>query len=147
LSGSKWIHYVPNAGHDLSPRDENGKRQLPMRAIDTLAAFVRHQVAGKPFPQLTWKHSDRGGKPALEITSQPAPKSARLWVAQAATHDFRQSRWSEQPVKQAGGKVSGSIELPKNGSSAFYGALEYEIDGSAFHLCTQLRIVDAAPAQ
>src|SRR5262249_53887315 len=82
LTGPKWIHCVPNAGHDLSPRDENGKRQLPMRAIDTLSAFVRCQITGKPFPQLAWKHSDRDGRPLLEITSQPAPKAARLWVAQ-----------------------------------------------------------------
>jgi PhoPQ-activated pathogenicity-related protein len=146
LGGAKWIHYVPNAGHDLSPRDENGKRGLPLRAIDTLAAFVRHQVAGRPFPQLTWRHADRGGQPTLEITSQPAPKSARLWLAQAPTHDFRQARWTEQAATSDGGRITGSIQPPKSGSRAFYGALEYEIDGSSFHLCTQLRIVDAATA-
>jgi len=147
LAGPKWIHYVPNAGHDLSPRDETGKRQLPMRAMDALGAFARHQITGKALPQLTWKHSDRSGKPALEITASPAPKAARLWSAQSATHDFRQARWSAQPAKITGGKVSGAIDLPKSGSSAFYGALEYELDGVAFHLCTQIRIVDAAAGQ
>jgi hypothetical protein len=118
-----------------------------MRAIDTLAAFTRHQLSGKPFPELTWKHSDRDGRPALDITSTTAPKSARLWTAQAATHDFRSARWTEQPAKLSGLKISGGIPFPKSGSSAYYGALEYEIDGQPFHLCTQLRIVDAMPAQ
>lgn len=147
LAGPKWIHYVPNAGHDLSPRDENGKRQMPLRAIDALGAFARHQITGKPLPQLTWKHTDRAGRPALEITSTPAPKAARLWVAQAATHDFRQARWSAQAAKLDGSKASGAIDLPKTGSAAFYGALEYEIGGSTFHLCTQIRIVDAPAGQ
>ncbi|MBI3878654.1 MAG: hypothetical protein HY301_01135 [Verrucomicrobia bacterium] len=147
LTVPKWIHYEPNAGHDLSPRDENGKRGLPMRAIDTLAAFVRHQLSGKPLPQLTWKHSDHDGKPSLDITSTPAPKSARLWMANAATHDFRQARWTEQPASFNGTGCNCSIDLPKTGSTAFYGALEYEIDGQPFHLCTQLRIVDAMQAQ
>lgn len=145
LVGPKWIHYVPNAGHNLVQKSE-GKRLPPMSAINALGVFTRHQLTGKPMPRLEWRHDDLDGRPRLTITADPSPKSASLWVAQSSTHDFRTATWQQQPVKSAGSTITCEVGLPPNGSTAFYAALEYEFEGVPYSLCTQLRIVDAPVA-
>ena len=145
LAGPKWIHYVPNAGHNLVQTSE-GKRLPPMAALNALGVFTRHQLTGKPMPKLAWKHDDDSGRPRLTVTAEPPPKSASLWVAHAPTHDFRAATWQPQPLKVPGATIAGEIDPPSTGSTAFYAALEYEFEGVAYSLCTQLRIVDALTA-
>ncbi len=140
LKGDKWVCYVPNAGHNLR------QKGLPLgadlaRASGTLAAFARSQIEGKPFPKLTWKHSETGGKYRLDVTSDPAPKTARLWLADAPTRDFRKATWKEQEVKLDRGKVSGTVEAPEKGCRVFFIECEYEKDSLRYYLSTQLRIV------
>jgi PhoPQ-activated pathogenicity-related protein len=142
LAGPKWIHYVPNAGHNLVPMTE-GRRVPPMSAINALGVFTRKQLTGQPMPRLAWQHDDNGKGPRITVTSEPPPKSASLWVARAATHDFRGAKWEQQPAAQKGSTVTGEIELPMSGSAAFYAALEFEFESVPYTLCTQLRIVDA----
>jgi len=145
LVGPKWIHYVPNAGHNLMQQSE-GKRLPPLSAMNVLGVFTRHQLTGKPMPKLEWKHDDVDGRPHLTVRADPAPKSASLWVAHAPTHDFRAATWQQEPVKSVGPTISCETSLPSSGSAAFYAALEYELEGVPFSLCTQLRIVDAPVA-
>jgi PhoPQ-activated pathogenicity-related protein len=143
LVGEKYVCYVPNAGHDLRPMEtpnqpdvRSAKRDMfPTKAINTLAAFARHQIADKPMPKLSWKHGDAGGQATLTVESDPKPKAVRYWVADAATRDFRQSKWHEQ--------VSNPVAYPEKGFRALLAEAEYEIDGLSFTLCTQLRILEA----
>jgi PhoPQ-activated pathogenicity-related protein len=137
LKGDKWVLYVPNAGHGLEQKTQQGSNRT--RARNDLAAFVRHQVTGKPMPQLEWKHDDADGKLRLTVTCKPAPLAARLWVAEAPTFDFRKAEWKEQPATLKGGTVSGMVEAPAKGCLAFYGEVEYELDGLRYYLSTQLR--------
>lgn len=139
LKGDKWVLYVPNAGHNLEQHLPRGVKDRT-RAINGIAAFARHQVTGKPMPKLGWKHSTEGDKLRLTIESSTPALAARLWVADADNHDFRGSRWHEQPVEIADGRVVGVVDAPKEGCQAFYGELEYEIDGIRYFLSTQLRI-------
>jgi PhoPQ-activated pathogenicity-related protein len=145
LAGPKWIHYVPNAGHNLVQTSE-GKRLPPMAALNALGVFTRHQLTGKPMPKLAWKHDDDSGRPRLTVTAEPPPKSVSLWVAHAPTHDFRAATWQPQPLKVPGATITGEIDPPSTGSTAFYAALDYEFEGVTYSLCTQLRIVDALAA-
>ena len=145
LSGPKWIHYVPNAGHDLSPKFA-GQRLPPTRALETFGVFARHQITGERLPTLDWKHDDGDGRPRVTVKATPAPKGAVIWVAEAPTHDFRAAAWNQQPARIDGTTVTGSIGIPATGSAAFYADLEYEYQGVSYHLCTQLRIVDAPVA-
>src|SRR5262245_6649745 len=106
LKSPRWVCYVPNAGHDL----QEGKFDpLRMRALGTLGAFARHQIHGVKMPQLTWKHDDLDGKARLMVTADPAPKKARLWVADADKRDFRKSTWKEQAVEMNGKSFSGVV--------------------------------------
>lgn len=146
LRGPKWIRYIPNAGHNLMQKSADGKTLPPFAAFDTLGVFVRQQFGGTALPQIEWKHDDYAGHPRLIVTSNPAPKSAHLWVAQAPTQDFRAAKWEEKPAVIDGGTVTGSIDPPATGSAAFYGALEYDFNGVSYTFCTQMRVLDARPA-
>jgi PhoPQ-activated pathogenicity-related protein len=140
LTGLKWVCYVPNAGHDLKEHHENGSEDRE-RAIGALAAYGRSRISGKEMPRLTWKHSDDGTKALLTIDAEPAPSGARLWVANAPTQDFRKSAWTAQSVSINQRKVRGEVSLPTEGCRAFYGELDYDLDGLRYHLSTQLRIL------
>jgi PhoPQ-activated pathogenicity-related protein len=142
LNGSKWVVYVPNAGHDLQQRDQ-GKTSRE-RALNTTAAFARAQIHGKDMPKLRWKHDDNAGMLRLTIDSDVAPTAARLWVATSPTKDFRKSTWQEQPVKLTDTKVLGEITLGAQGYTAFFGELEFVMDGLKYYLSTQVRVAEGA---
>jgi len=136
LKGDKWVTYVPNAGHDL----KQDKKPDRTRALSALGAFSRHLIADKPMPKLAWKHDDDNGKLRLTVEALPAPKAAQLWVATAPTRDFRMAKWESQKAAVGKDKVTGEVEPPRGGCLAFYGDLEYQIDGLTYHLSTQIRI-------
>jgi PhoPQ-activated pathogenicity-related protein len=135
LKGNKWVLYVPNAGHNLKQKGEDVSR-----ALNGLAAFARHQITGKPMPQLKWKHDGGDDKLVLTVEATPPPRGARLWVAQASTQDLRNEKWVEQVATIDRGKITGTVAPPKEGYRAFYAELDYEIDGVPYHLSTQIRV-------
>jgi PhoPQ-activated pathogenicity-related protein len=139
LKGDKWVMYVPNAGHNLQQKDKDGHVDRS-RVVNALSTFARQQIAGKSLPQLQWKHDDVDGKMRLTVQAKPAPVSARLWSAQAPTLDFRKAEWVEQPAVLKDGTVTGEVAPPAKGCLAFYGDLEYELDGLKYHLSTQIRV-------
>jgi PhoPQ-activated pathogenicity-related protein len=138
LKGDKWVLYVPNAGHKLQ-QQVNGKGDHT-RAVNGLAAFARHYVKDNPMPKLSWKHDEADGKLRLTVAARPAPAGARLWVADAQTRDFRQATWVSRPAQVKKGKISATVERPKKGYRALYAEVDYEMDGIAYHLSTQLRV-------
>jgi PhoPQ-activated pathogenicity-related protein len=137
LKSPRWVEYVPNAGHNLM---QNGID--PTRVANTLGAFARHQIHGVKMPKLTWKHDDADGKPRLRIQSDPIPKAARLWIADAEKRDFRKSTWKEQAATIRGDTMLGTIDVPDAGFRVFYGEMEYQIDGITFYLSTQVRVLE-----
>ena len=141
LPGNKWVVYVPNAGHDLKRRDRPESDQLA-DLVNALAAFSRHQISGTAMPKLAWKHESATGKLRLTIEATPGPMGARLWVAQTPTQDFRTATWKEQAVTFSNGIVVGEVTPPEKGYLAFYGEVDYEIDGVKYHLSTQVRTTE-----
>jgi PhoPQ-activated pathogenicity-related protein len=143
LRGPKWVEYIPNAGHGLAQKGEDGGESLT-RASNTLAAFGRAYVLDKPLPKLAWKHTRVGGKHRLRVASEPPAKAVRLWHADAPTRDFRKAVWSAAVVKQNKGVATGEIADPAGGCRVFYMECEYDQDGLVYHLSTQVRIVGEA---
>jgi PhoPQ-activated pathogenicity-related protein len=145
LKGEKYLLYVPNAGHDLREVGADGTKQMiPMRAINTLAAFSRHVINGKPMPKLTWTHGDENGKAYIAVESDQPIKAMRLWEASAQTRDFRESKWSVAgEAKSNILKSALSTTLPEDGFKALFVECDFEIDGNPYSLTTQLRIVEA----
>ncbi len=143
LKGDKWITYVPNAGHSLKEKGADGE-ESHTRALSALSAFGRAYICDKPLPKLTWKHTEQDGKFVVTATSDPAPKAARLWCADAPTRDFRKSTWKEKPAKLNGGTAIAVVAAPESGCRVFFIECEYEQDGLRYFLSTQLRIVGKA---
>jgi PhoPQ-activated pathogenicity-related protein len=137
LKSPRWVCYVPNAGHNLMENKFD-----PTRVANTLGAFARHQIHGVKMPQISWKHDDHDGKPRLTVQCETAPKKARLWVADAASRDFRKSAWKEHPATVNGKSVVGAIEVPNGSNRVYYGEMEYQIDGMTFYLSTQMRVLE-----
>lgn len=140
LKGDKWVLYVPNAGHDLRETDKDGKKDLlPLRAVNTLAAFGRCQVFDLPMPGLSWVCDEKAGVCRLEVTSAAKTTGMKIWSAESDTRDFRQARWTED----AAAKFPATVKAPEKGFRAFYAETEYDLDGLKFNLCTQIRILEA----
>src|SRR5262249_34174142 len=95
-------------------------------------------------PRLSWRHTEAGSKFRVSATSAPAPAAARLWLADAATRDFRKASWKEQSVRLDKGGVLGEGSAPEEGHRGFFVGCGDEQDGLRYFLPTQLRIV-AAP--
>lgn len=140
LQGDKWVLYVPNAGHDLLRQDGANSDQFAY-VLNGLAAFARYQIGGRPMPKLTWKHDKLTGRLRLTVEATPAPTGARLWVAWGETQDFRKAKWKEQAVTFSKGIFIGEVTPPEEGYLAFYGELDYEIDGLKYHLSTQVGMI------
>jgi PhoPQ-activated pathogenicity-related protein len=143
LPAQKNVLYVPNAGHNLRQKRGDG-REDTNRALNTLAVFARHQIEGTTMPKLTWNHSEEDGKCCLRVQSQPAPAAARLWVVDAPTRDFRKARWREQPVAVDEAGFIGKLEVPADGSRAFFAEADFRSAGIDYSLSTQIRVVDAS---
>lgn len=131
LKGPKSVVYLPNAGHNLAVNGDY--------ATNGLGAFFRANISKRAWPALTWKHDNDGGALRLTIASTPIPKSAKLWVAQSATRDFRDSTWSASDMTVAGNTAKGEVARPSKGYIALVGDVEYELDGIPYHLSTQVR--------
>ena len=140
LSGDKWVTYVPNAGHNLQQGGDDKTPGDRSWAMNALAAFTRAQINGKALPHLEWKHDDSAGRMRLTVDCKPAPSAAHLWAAKGPTLDFRKATWVEQPATIDKETVTGIVDVPADGCEAFFGALDYEIDGIKYHLCTQMRV-------
>lgn len=137
LKGPKYLVELPNAGHGLeSHRDW---------ALSGLGAFFRHQVTGRPMPEVSWSESSSpAGGGQLTIRANPAPRSARLWTASAADRDFRDSKWESAPLEPATA-ITAALPKPAHGRGAAFAELEYEIDGIPYHLTTTFFVSGIKP--
>jgi PhoPQ-activated pathogenicity-related protein len=137
LKSPRWVEIIPNAGHDLRQNKTDFTR-----VGNTLGAFARHQIHGVKMPKLTWKHDNADGKARLTVQSDPMPKVARLWFADAGKRDFRKSTWEEAAATVGKDAIIGTIAVPTDGYRVFYGEMEYQIDGITFNLSTQVRVLE-----
>jgi len=140
LPGQKWVSYVPNAGHDLA-QEKDGKRVDRTRARNVMVAFGKAMVHDLALPKQTWKHGQANGKYTLSVTTDQAPKAARLWVADSKTKDFRKSAWKSTDLKVEKTGAKAQVEPPESGCRVFFVECEYDLDGLRYNLSTQVRII------
>ena len=132
LKGPKSVVYLPNAGHNLGEHRDY--------ALSAVGALARHAITGRPYPKLSWTHSDGDdGTLRLSVAANPPARSARAWIARAETRDFRQVRWEESPLAEGEKTYQIELDRPEKGFIALFGDLEFEVDGVAYHLSTQIR--------
>ncbi len=135
LDGPKFVHYVPNAGHNL--KGGPGSREA---ALATLAAFFEHVVLAKALPVITWAHTEADNWHLLTITSNAQPIAVNLWVATSATKDFRNAKWSSSPLKETKNSFVGEVAKPVEGHTALFGEVQFQMPtGTTYSLSTQLK--------
>ena len=128
LVGPKYLVELPNAGHGLESNRE--------WAVNGIAAFFRASVTGRSLPRIGWKlDAAADGRYKLKINADPAPKSARLWTAEAANRDFRESKWDSSAL-EPGSVVTADVAPAEKGHKAVFASLEYEMDGIPYRLTT-----------
>lgn len=131
LVGPKFALYIPNAGHDI----ERGRDVV----LNTVAAFFQHVATGSPMPELEWKYEVQGNAVKLSGSSTVPPKEMRLWSAQAATKDFRESVWTAEPLSGGDGAFHGERSVPEGQHVALFGELTFEMNGIPYSLCTLVK--------
>ncbi|MGC8667872.1 MAG: PhoPQ-activated pathogenicity-related family protein [Chthonomonadales bacterium] len=132
LKGPKWVLYTPNSGHGLEDR---------ARVLATLSAFIDTIASGKLFPRMRWEHKLSPAGDDLTVTSTPAAIEGRLWHNHAATQDLRDARWTYEPMTRTKNGFTAHFDRPKEGYSAVFAELVYNLNGHTFTLSTQLQVL------
>ncbi len=135
LKGLKWVLYVPNSGHGLEDRP---------RVMATLAAFIRAIAGHRAWPQMHWAFTTTPGGVRLDVESNMHPREGRLFHVHSSTQDFRDSKWTSEPMKSARHGFTANWPRPSEGYDAIYGELVYDLDGWPFTLCTQIDILPSS---
>ena len=147
LNGEKWLLYVPNAGHELAERNKDGKPEpLPMRAVNTFAAFCKSQIFDQPMPKLKYEtRSTPGANDSVSISvgSDTKPLEASWFSAVSATRDFRKSWWTDKKIAEVDRLAACELLKPKTGFAGAFIDLEFERDGLKYHLSSPIRILAA----
>jgi PhoPQ-activated pathogenicity-related protein len=117
LKGEKYIHYVPNAGHDLGDGEQ---------AIRALAGFFAETAHGMKHPKLEWKLTESDGKAGLTVSSEAPAQSIRVWYATSSDRDFRNNLWQSNKMKADSYTTTIPIPYPKKGYLAAYGEVEFK---------------------
>ncbi|HQU44646.1 MAG TPA: PhoPQ-activated protein PqaA family protein [Pirellulales bacterium] len=133
LTGKKYVLYVPNQGHGLNDRE---------RTLGTVTALHRQAAGELKLADLDWKFIDEPGKLRLRVTSSEPPQRVSAWLAESPTRDFREARWSSQPMEATGDGHEFVLPLPEKGLQALFGEAVFATDRVPYFLSTNVRIVE-----
>ena len=146
LKGPKWILYLSNANHVSADSDS--------RINPTAFAFVRAIAAKKLLPDLRWEFENKKKSVHLKIVADTSATKANVWISYAKHKDFRQAKWTSQPmqhidaistkdkkhIKKQSKEFEVDIEIPLNGYIAVFGEIEFVQEGHSLLLSTQVQI-------
>jgi len=137
IPGENFIHYVPNAGHDLG-----GGAQ----ALKALSAFWERTLEKKPYPECSYDIATNSSSVSIWVKSSPDELiNAYIWSADSKDRDFRDEKWkSEKLATHKNEIVSYNIKFPEKGFKAFYIDLEYsDPNGGKYTKSTRMYVVDS----
>ncbi len=136
IPGKNFVHYVPNAGHDL------GDKRSALRA---LSAFFGKTINHETYPVCSWKimPNDSLINLTVEITPDELVK-AELWSARSTDRDFRNDTWTSVLIDSVPAKeIRTEIPYPDSGYQAFYVDLEYTgSNGGTYTKSTRMFVAD-----
>lgn len=122
LQGEKLIRYVANGDHSLKDTD----------AIQSITAYYYMIINNKPRPEYSWTFEEDG---SIKVKYQTPPSKVVLWQASnAKARDFRvdtigRTYKSTELKQETDGSYVGKIVPPKEGWSAFFVELTYDVGG------------------
>ena len=136
IPGENYIHYVPNAGHDLAGGEQ---------AFRALSAFWGRTLAKKPYKASSYEITSDNSSATLSVKSSPDELlNAYIWSADSEDRDFRDEEWTSELIEtQTKENASYKVEFPENGFKAFYIDLEYsDPNGGKYTKSSRMYVVD-----
>ena len=136
IPGENYIHYTPNAGHNLDGGES---------ALKALSGFWGQTLAKKPYANMNYELSTDQSSATLSVVSNSEDfKNAYLWSADSDDRDFRDEEWKSIKITPAAGKeTTQKISFPKKGYKAFYIDLEYtDENGGTYTKSTRMYLAD-----
>jgi PhoPQ-activated pathogenicity-related protein len=136
IPGENYIHYTPNAGHDLDGGES---------ALKALSGFWGQTLAKKPYANMNYELSTDEDSATLFVASNSEDfKNAYLWSSDSDDRDFRDEEWKSIKITPAQGKeTTQKISFPKKGYKAFYIDLEYaDKNGGTYTKSTRMYLAD-----
>jgi PhoPQ-activated pathogenicity-related protein len=136
IPGENFIHYVPNAGHDLGYKQQ---------ALSALSAFFGRSLTGGPYPICKWSvtPSENGVKLEVKASAGELLKTV-LWMADSEDRDFRDATFVSSDLNgNSGGEIQLIVDLPESGFRAFYVDLVYsDPNGGEYSTSTRMFVAD-----
>lgn len=128
LAGPKSALHIPNAGHNLK-----GGHEL---VTTTVATFFRRTVSGRKLPALRFEKMANSETMGLRLEPGEKPVAVKLWSATSTTTDFREAKWTSQPLAGEGGVYFGTAARPNGGHLAIFGEAQYVEGGLPYSSTT-----------
>ena len=132
LPGKKYVLYVPNQGHGLGDQE---------RTLGTITALHRQAAGELTLADLGWQFTEEPGKLRLRLTSSEQPERVSAWLAESPTRDFREARWSSEPMQPEGDGHEFLLKLKPSGMQAIFGEAVFATDRVPYFLSTNVKIV------
>ncbi len=136
IPGENYIHYTPNAGHNLDGGES---------ALKALSGFWGQTLAKKPYADLNYELMTDKTSATLSVESDSEDlKMGYLWSADSEDRDFRNETWTSTKINTKTDKVAvEKILFPKKGFKAFYMDLEYaDPNGGTYTKSTRMYVAD-----
>jgi len=136
IPGENYIHYTPNAGHNLDGGES---------ALKALSGFWGQTLAKEPYADLNYELSTDESSATLSVVSGSEDfKNAYLWEADSEDRDFRDEEWKSVKITPSKGKeTTQKVTFPKKGFKAFYIDLEYsDENGGTYTKSTRMYLAD-----
>lgn len=137
IPGENYIHYVPNAGHDLGGGEQ---------ALKALSAFWGRTLKKEAYPECRYEISEDSLSATLSVKSSSDDLlNARIWSADSEDRDFRDEEWSAENISTQKDKdIKHTMEFPEKGFKAFYIDLEFaDSNGGEYTKSTRMYVVDS----
>jgi PhoPQ-activated pathogenicity-related protein len=146
LPGSKSVLSLPNTGHVGANHDP--------RLYPTAYAFIQRVAKGKPMPEVESTLHSTAQESRLIIAPNDSAISARVWIADSPTRDFRDAQWKMKAVslvsttadkKDTLTRKQYQIEIkrPLSGYQAIIGEIEFADPAQRFWLSTIPYVVES----
>lgn len=132
LPGKKYILYVPNQGHGLAD---------PERTLGTVVALHRQAAGELQLADLDWQFSEETGQVRLRLKADQKPERVTAWLAESPTRDFRDARWSSEPMQEDGDGHEFVLPRKTEGMQAIFGEAVFGTDRVPYFLSTNVKIV------
>lgn len=136
IPGENYIHYVPNAGHDLDGGEQ---------ALMAISAFFGRTLSGDQYPICKWRINENEKQLTLSVEISPKELlGANLWTANSEDRDFRDEVWNSKSLNTKNLKnIEVQVDFPESGFRAFYVDLIYsDPNGGEYSKSTRMFVTD-----